>query len=46
MLKTIGFTGILVFGFLGRSGPIERMMIYPFDGAQISPANAGVPKMY
>ena len=45
MLKIIGITSILAFGFLGLSGPTERMMVYPFDTTQISPANAGVPKM-
>jgi len=45
MLKTIGIIGVLAVGFLGLTGPTERMMVYPFDRAQISPANAGVPKM-
>lgn len=46
MLKAIGVIGVLAFGFLGLSGPTERMMVYPFDTARVSPASAGVPKMH
>ncbi len=40
-----GLVGLFGFGFLGLSGPTERMMVYPFDPMQVSPANAGVPQM-
>ncbi len=45
MLKAIGIIGILSFGFQWLTGATERMMVYPFDTTQVSPANAGVPNM-
>ncbi len=45
-LKIIGIISVLAFGFFGLTGRGERMMLYPFDATQISPATAGVSKMH
>lgn len=45
MLRLLAISAALTAGLYALIAPLERRMVYPFDATQISPAEAGEPRL-